>query len=146
VQVSETAVNAAFSGVYNQDSCAREDKGESGWGCLRDDDGNPSLTRDCSRFRSLDIVMQLPLSMPVRPRYDKAFSAEIVRFINEGRFDRSRSRHMDLFYTQNQCGLGNAKSAANEYQLDVDGMMGTILFAMFFQVGFQGSGFRGVRL
>ena len=45
--VSETAMNAAFSGVYAEDSCAREDKGEDDWACLRAGDGTAVLTRDC---------------------------------------------------------------------------------------------------
>jgi hypothetical protein len=132
--VSETAINAAFTGLYNKESCAREDQGEPDWACERASDGTAAISRDCKKFRSLDVVMQIPLSMPVRPLYDKVFSAQLGRYINEGRYDRSKSKHTNVVYQQSACGADRGGASVSESQLGVSGMLGTILTAMFFQV------------
>ena len=140
--VSEPDITLLMSGYFNQDACEKEDAGMPGWekgksGCERDDTGKPTTTRDCRRFRDTgDVVMQIPLSMPASPVISKAMSVETVRYISAGKFDRSRLTQIEKVMPMSACSVagGKPKSAANEAQLGVDDMVGTMLTAMMFQV------------
>ena len=140
--VSEPDLPLLMSGYFNQDACAREEAGQKGWekgasGCERDANGQATTTRDCRRFRDTgDVVLQIPLSMPVQPMYGNALSVELLRYISTNKLGLSRDAHVEKVTPSSACGVGGGKqkSAANEAQLGVEDMAGTILTAMIFQV------------
>ena len=140
--VSEPDVSLLMSGFFNQDACDKEDAGMPGWergasGCERDAAGKPTTTRDCRRFRDTgEVVMQIPLSMPANPAVSKAMSVQVARYLSEGRFDRSRSTHAAKVMPVSACAIagGKQRSGANEAQLGVKDMVGTMLTALMFQL------------
>lgn len=73
------------------------------------------------------------MSMPAEPLYAKAISIELVRYINDGRFKRIKDMHIDKKVPTSTCGESQ-ESAANETQLKLIDMLGTIITAMVFQI------------
>jgi len=71
--------------------------------------------------------------MPAEPLYAKAISSELLRYVNDGSFERSKLMHFDKTMPRSTCGA-NQESAANETQLGLFDMLGAILTALFFQV------------
>jgi hypothetical protein len=134
--LAESKFPIASHGEYNKVSCFNEDNGIKGWekgssGCERDSKGKPTSTRDCAKFRNTgDLVMQVPLSMPVSSIYLKAFSKDMQVQIDEGKYVKSKKDHQDKFSFPSACGIPEAFNN----QLGLEGLAGTIITAIFIQV------------
>jgi len=78
-------------------------------------------------------VIQIPFALPAAALYAKALSVEVVRYISDGAFDRSRAAHMDKVVPKSACGV-RLESSMKDTQLGLDDMSGTIITAVLFQI------------
>jgi len=76
-------------------------------------------------------VIQIPFALPAAALYAKAFSVQVVRYISDGAFDRSRAAHMDKVVPKSVCGV-RLESSMKDTRLGLDDMSGTIITAAFF--------------
>jgi len=85
-----------FSGAFNKADCAKLDSGdltEDEAMCQRDENGEPSLTRDCIFLKVGDLLHSIPFSFPVSTRLSHSLGWGLVSAIDQGDMENAMRKY-----------------------------------------------------